>query len=217
MAEVLNIVGEVDLKTEKAMSQLRRFESVANKSFKNNGLGSITADTKNFDKAIGAATNRVVAFGAATVIFNTFRRSVSELATSVIQVDQALAKININLNQSGAGIKKFGSDLFNIARQTGQSFEVTAKAAEELSRQGLGVTETTKRLNAALMLSRITGTSVDEAISGLTSTINTFSKEALTGAQIVSKFTAVSTQFAVSSKDLSEAITQVSSRSWRAD
>lgn len=173
-------------------------------------LGKITNDARAFDQAIGAATTRVTAFAAAAGVFLTIRRSFELLVHSTIEVESALAKIGVNLNTSAAGLKQFGAQVFNIARDTGQTFETAAKAAQELSKQGLGTVETANRLKAALTLTRYAGIDAGEAVKDLTVTINTFKGEALTAGGVVDKFTAISRRFAnVSANDLTGAIERV--------
>lgn len=202
----------LELDTRKASQQFRRFNQEIGRANRNvNGLGSITQDARKFESALGAATNRVTAFAAAAVVFNTVKNAVSAFASAVVDVDKSLAQINVNLGQSAQGLKKFGADLFSVARQTGQTFEVAAKAAEELARQGLSATETTERLKNALILSRIAGIGSADAVDTLTAAINSFNKSALTSSEVVNKFAAVDTRFAVSSKDLAEAISRVGS------
>lgn len=210
--KVGTVTSELILDTRRATQEYQRFERTVNRNRgRDNFMSSISADAKDFDNSLGKATNRVVAFGAAAAVFGTISKGAYEFAKSIVEIDNSLAKINVNLGQSQAGLKKFGSDLFNIARQTGQTFEVTAKAAEELARQGLSAEETTKRLKDSLILSRIAGLDSAEAVNTLTAAINSFNEEALTSTEIVNKFAAVDTKFAVSSKDLAEAVSRVGS------
>jgi TP901 family phage tail tape measure protein len=206
------VTSTLILDTRRAEAAYKRFEQkVARGRGRDNLFGSISADAKDFENSLGKATNRVVAFGAAAAVFTTLARAATEFARSIIEVDASLAKINVNLGQSQQGLKQFGSDLFNIARQTGQTFEVTAKAAEELARQGLGAQETTKRLKDSLILSRIASIDSAEAVETLTAAINSFNESALTSTEVVNKFAAVDTKFAVSSNDLAQAISRVGS------
>jgi TP901 family phage tail tape measure protein len=207
-----NVTATLNLDTRRAEAAYKRFEqTVARGRGRDNLFGSISADAKDFENSLGKATNRVVAFGAAAAVFTTLARAATEFARSIIEVDASLAKINVNLGQSQQGLKQFSSELFNIARQTGQTFEVTAKAAEELARQGLGAQETTKRLKDALILSRIASIDSAEAVETLTAAINSFNESALTSTEVVNKFAAVDTKFAVSSNDLAQAISRVGS------
>lgn len=174
-------------------------------------LGNITGKTTKFNDALDAATARVVAFGAAAGAFNLVRKGVEELLRATIDVEQSLVRININLNESQEGLKQFSKNIFDIAKNTGQTFEVAAKAAEELTRQGLTAVETTKRLRDALILSRLAAIDSDEAVNTLTASINSFSKEALSSTEILNKLAAVDAKFAVSTNDLAQAVSRVGS------
>lgn len=174
-------------------------------------LGRITGDVKDFEKSVAAATNRVVAFGLAAGVFTTLTRGLQTFIKSTIEVENSLARINVNLGEGADGLKRFSAQIFEIARNTGTTFEETAKAAEELARQGLSAEETAKRLKDALILARIAGLDTADSVKALTSAVNTFSKEGLTTTDVVNRFAAVDTRFAVSSKDLSEAISRVGS------
>lgn len=175
------------------------------------GIRSLTDDTSKFNNELNRATNRVLSFATAGAVFLTFSRGLKELVSSTINVEQSLARINVNLGQSAQGLRQFSASLFDIARNTGSTFDDVAKAAEELARQGLNATETLKRLKDASVLARIAGIDTTEAVTGLTAAVNTFSKEALTTTEIVAKLAAVDTRFAVSSKDLTEGISRVGS------
>lgn len=174
-------------------------------------LGRITGLAKDFDRSLNAATQRVVAFGAAAAVFNVLQNSFTELVKSVINVEDSLAKINVNLGQSKQQIQGFASEVFKAAKDTGKTFEEAAKGAEELARQGLGAEETISRLNSALILSRLAGIDTTAAVESLTAAVNSFSSEAVTASEVLNKFVAVDTRFAVSTRDLQEAISRVGS------
>lgn len=172
-------------------------------------LGRITGNVKDFDSSLNAATQRVVAFGAAAAVFNVLQNAFSNLVKSVINVEDSLAKINVNLGQSKEQIAGFADEIFKAAGATGKTFEEAAKGAEELARQGLGAEETITRLNDALILSRLAGIDTTAAVESLTAAVNSFSSEAVTTTDILNKFVAVDTRFAVSTRDLQEAISRV--------
>ncbi len=174
-------------------------------------LGKITGQTKDFDKAIQAATDRVTAFGAAAGAFTLVSKGVKELVSATVEVQDSLIRIGANFNRSDKELKQFGATLFDIARQTGSTFADAAKGAEELARQGLSIAETQKRLKDALILSRISGTDVNDTIQNLTATLNTFNEVGLDSTKVINKLVAVDVQAAVSAKDLQEAFARVGS------
>ena len=174
-------------------------------------LGRITGDLSEFNKSMDAANARVIAFGASASVVMGIEKAFHSLVDSTIEVQKALNQIQVILNVSDKGISQFGANLFNIAKQTGQSFETVAEAATLLSRQGLGMEETLKRTNDALVLSRITGMDAAKSVQSLTAAVNSFTSQAITASEVVNKFATVDTQFAIGAKDLPEAIGRVGS------
>ncbi|MEY4342643.1 MAG: hypothetical protein RL736_439, partial [Pseudomonadota bacterium] len=174
-------------------------------------LGRITGKVNEFTKSLDASNARVIAFGASAGVIYGIQRAFDSLVSSTIEVQKSLQDINVILNVSTSQINKFGSELFNIAKNTGQSFQEVAKAATEFSRQGLGVEETLKRTSQALILSRLSGLDAAKSVEALTAAVNSFASQAVTASEVVNKFANVDAAFAVSSGDLAEAISRVGS------
>jgi len=174
-------------------------------------LGRITGQVNEFNKSLDASNARVIAFGASAGVIYGVQRAFDALVSSTIDVQKSLQDINVILNASKDELNKFGSELFNIAKNTGQSFDNVAKAATEFSRQGLGISETLKRTNEALILSRLSGLDAAKSVEALTAAVNSFASQAVTATQVVNKFANVDAAFAVSSSDLAEAISRVGS------
>ncbi|HBY67151.1 MAG TPA: phage tail tape measure protein, partial [Flavobacteriaceae bacterium] len=177
----------------------------------NQPLGRITGQLGEFDKSLAASNARVIAFGASASAIYAIQRALSATVKSAIEVEKTLADINVILNASGTGLKKFSDELFKIAGNTGQSFGEVAKAATELARQGLSVEQTLKRTSNALILTRLSGLDAANSVESLTAAINSFNKSAINSTEIVNKLANVDAAFAVSSKDLAEAIRRVGS------
>jgi TP901 family phage tail tape measure protein len=174
-------------------------------------LGRITGQVNEFNKSLAASNARVIAFGASAGIIYGLERAFSALVKATIEVQKSLQDINVILNVSTEQLNKFGGELFNIARNTGQSFQAVATAATEFSRQGLGFEETLKRTNEALILSRLSGLDTTKSVEALTAAVNSFASQAVTATEVVNKFANVDAAFAVSSKDLAEALARVGS------
>jgi TP901 family phage tail tape measure protein len=174
-------------------------------------LGRITGKVNEFNKSLDASNARVIAFGASAGIIFGVERAFTALVASTIEVQKSLQDINVILNVSQKQLQTFGAGLFDIAKNTGQSFQEVAKAATEFSRQGLGVQETLKRTNEALILSRLSGLDTAKSVEALTAAVNSFANQAVTATEIVNKFATVDAAFAVSSADLADAISRVGS------
>jgi predicted GNAT family acetyltransferase len=174
-------------------------------------LGRITGQVSEFNKSLEASNARVIAFGASAGAIFAVEKAFSSLISSTIQVEKKLTDINVLLGLSASSLQKFGDSLFGVARNTAQSFSDVADAATELSRQGLGVEETLKRTNAALILTRLSGLDAKSSVEALTATLNSFSGSALDAVEVVNKLANVDAAFAVSSADLANAISRVGS------
>ena len=174
-------------------------------------LGKISGQLGEFDKSLAASNARVIAFGASAGAIFAIEKALADTVRTAIKVEKALADINVILGASSSSLRNFGGELFNIAKNTGQSFDAVSKAATELSRQGLGIEQTLKRTSDALILARLSGMDTVSTVEALTAAINSFSKSALDSTTIVNKLAAVDAAFAVSSGDLAEAIKRVGS------
>jgi TP901 family phage tail tape measure protein len=169
-------------------------------------LGRLTGKADEFTKSMEAANARVLAFGASVGVIAAVSRGFQELVRTTIDVEKNLANINSILKQSESQLNSFKDTIFDIARNTGQTFGTVAEAALELSRQGLKAEEVTKRLNDALVLSRLSGLSAADSVSGLTAAINSFSSAGLTSEQVLNKISAAAASAAVSDRDLIEGL-----------
>jgi TP901 family phage tail tape measure protein len=169
-------------------------------------LGRITGQADEFTKSMEAANARVLAFGASVGILNGVVRAFKDLVSTTIEVEKSLASINAILQQNSQQINRFKNEIFEVAKNTEQTFATVAEAALELSRQGLKAEEVTKRLNDALILSRLSGLDAANSVAGLTSAINAFNSTGITSSEVLNKLSAAAASAAVSERDLIEAI-----------
>jgi hypothetical protein len=169
-------------------------------------LGRITGQADEFTKSMGAANARVLAFGASVGVLGAISKAFSALVSTTIEVEKSLASINTILKQNSSQLSGFKDQIFEIAKETEQTFSVVADAALELSRQGLKAEEVSRRLKDSLILARLTGLDAADAVSGLTAAINSFNTTGITSSQVLNKLSAAAAASAVSERDLIEAI-----------
>lgn len=228
MAENLQITADVYANTRPAAAQIKAFSdknlnnlrlnlAVNDSGLKkgSNGLGQIRNDADQFTKSMAAANARVLAFGTAVSVTETMRRSFLALIKTTVDVEQALAKISVvagdDLQKAGVSISQLGKSIFNIARDTGQSFETVNEATLEFQRQGIGVQESLKRTRDAMIAVRISGVSVGDAVSGLTSILNAFKKSGLDSTTALNKLVALDNSSAASLPDLFQGLQRTAS------
>ena len=204
------IVANLQLNTTAAQRQLAQFNQKISRGL-GQPLGRITGDAAEFQKSLSAAAARVSAFGAVTGVLVGVSRAISGAAQATVQINKDLVELNTFLGQSTAEVNRFGQEIFKISRRTASDFKTVAEAAKEFARQGLSTEETLNRTNSALILSRISGLGFAEAVTSITTAINTFNKSAIDSTQIVDKLIAVDTRFAVSSNQIAQALSRVGS------
>ena len=171
-------------------------------------LGNMKRGADEFSKSMEAANSRIIAFGASMAIINGVADGFKALVKNVVEVEKALADINVVMNLSTTNLEKFSNGLFKTAKETGAAFNVAAEAATEYARQGLTMEESLKRTRDALILTRLTGMDSANAVKALTAAMNTYGDQIKDTTQLVSKFAAVDVKFAVSAEDFADAISR---------
>jgi TP901 family phage tail tape measure protein len=171
-------------------------------------LGNMKRGADEFSKSMEAANSRIIAFGASMAIINGVADGFKALVKNVVEVEKALADINVVMNLSTANLEKFSNGLFKTAKETGAAFNIAAEAATEYARQGLTMEESLKRTRDALILTRLTGMDSANAVKALTAAMNTYGDQIKDTTQLVSKFAAVDVKFAVSAEDFADAISR---------
>ena len=169
-------------------------------------LGNMKRAADEFSKSMEAANARIIAFGASMAIINGVADAFKGMVKNMVEVEKALADINVVMGLSARNLDDFSDGLFKVAKETGAAFKIAADAATEYARQGLNVEESLKRTKDALILTRLTGMDSAEAVKSLTAAMNTYGSEIKDTTQLVSKFAAVDVKFAVSAEDFADAI-----------
>lgn len=169
-------------------------------------LGRITGKADEFTKSMEAANARVLAFGASVGVLSAVTKGFKDLVTVTIEVEKQLTSINTIVGGTAAELSKFKKEIFDVARETEQSFDTVAEAALELSRQGLSAEDVLKRLGDSMILTRLSGLGAGEAVAGLTAAINSFTKAGVTSEEVLNKLSAAAVSAAVSERDLIEGI-----------
>ena len=174
-------------------------------------LGRITGDLNQFQGAMDASIARTLAFGASVGAIAGVTKAFKDLVSVTVNVEHALKEINVLLNLSTTDLSKFSKELFGVAKNTASSFDTVAVAATEFSRQGLSAAETAKRVNSALILTRLSGLDAEASVSALTAAVNGFKRESISTTEVVNRLANVDAQFAVSSGDLAKALSRAGS------
>lgn len=174
-------------------------------------LGQIVSDVNQISKSLEAANARVIAFGASVSIISSLSLAFKSLVRDTIEVEKSLNQIGSIVGASTSQLKDLGNSIFDIGRNTATGFEEAARAVSEFARQGIGLEESLKRSNDALILSRISGLELSKAIQTLTANVNAFAGAGLSTNEVLNKLGAVSSHFAASTKDIAEGLSRSAS------
>lgn len=169
-------------------------------------MGSIQRDASEFEKSLEASNARVLAFAGSTGVIFGLQQAFRGLIASTVEFETAMANIQSILNTTPATLQRLGREIFEISKNTATGFNETAQAASELARQGLNAEKTISRLNAAMILSRLSGMSATRSVEALTAIINGFNNELLNEEQILNRLSKVAASFAVDEGDLADAV-----------
>ena len=214
MADILLQVGgdarPLEQVINRAVNQRRDIGKLNTRNFEQ-PLGRITGKSSEFAKSLEASNARVIAFGASAGMIFGVQSAFRKLVEETINVEHALTEINVLLGLNSQGLAKFSNKLFEASAAANTAFGVAAEAAAEFSRQGLSAGETLRRTSDAMVLTKLSGLDLTASVVALTAAINSFRSEALTTTDVVDRMAAVDAAFAVSSKDLAEAIRRVAS------
>ncbi len=203
MADQTSIIlnAEVRIDESKLQQSLNRIE----KNFKfNSPFSSANGELNQFDKSLASANQRVLTFGASIAVLASGIKIFKDIVSATAEVEAAFIDINSIFNLSRESLDKFSKGLFDVARNTSQSFATAADAAKEFSRQGLSAEETLKRTRDALILTRLSNLDAAASVNVLTAAVNGFQKSGLNTTDILNKFVAVDQNFAVSVSDLAQ-------------
>lgn len=214
------LLSEVEKANRSAQSLLKPIKTNVDFSNLTKGVGDaknqfnqLTEASVDFGDSLERGLRRITALSAASVALFGIVKLFQESIKASRELEKSLQNINVVLNLPSGQLKQFSKDLFDVARNTNQTFDEVAKSATEFSRQGLSAEETLKRTQAALILVNLAGINAVQATEAITAAVNSFSKENLKAIDVVNKLVAVDGQFAVSSADLAEAISRVGSTS----
>ena len=174
-------------------------------------LGKFSKDANNFEASISAATARVVAFSATAGGLFAVGKALTDLVRTAIDVEQKFKEIQVLTSSTTESFKQFEKGVFAASRATSSSFEDASIAAQEFSRQGLGLEKTLSRTVDALTLSKLSGLSLGKSVESLTAIFNTFQDQVSGTAEIVDKLAKVDASFAVSSGGIAEGLSRVGS------
>ena len=172
------------------------------------GFAGINKDVSQFSSYLDRANQRVIAFTSSVGVLYGTVKIFKDMTVNMLEVNNALVKINSTAKLSSGSLADLSTKLFNTARGTSSSFKEAADTFQAFVRQGQSVDKAMQSTTQALTLAKVAGIDAADAVKDLTEATATFAKSGLTMKQIVDGISAVSSRFAISADDLTDAFTR---------
>lgn len=182
------------------------------------GTERATKSTKRFGQSTIDITKKVVQFGATTAVIRGVTSGMADMVNKTFELDSALTEFKKVSDLSGKGLEKYTEQAFKTGRSVAKTGTEMIQASTEFRKSGFNDQDSMKLGKVAMMFSNIADAelSAGDAAGFITSQIRADYKDISTEAdkasmQIIDAINEVSNTQAVSSTDLSMAMSKVGS------
>ena len=182
------------------------------------GTEQATKSTKRFGQSTIDITKKVVQFGATTAVIRGVTSGMTDMVNKTFELDGALTEFKKVSDLSGKGLEKYTEQAFKAGRSVAKTGTEMIQASTEFRKSGFNDQDSMKLGKVAMMFSNIADSelSAGDAAGFITSQIRADYKDISTEAdkasmQIIDAINEVSNTQAVSSTDLSMAMSKVGS------
>lgn len=169
-------------------------------------LGNMGTSVKSFDTTLAAANKRVISFGVSLGILGGSVRAFTGLISATRDLEQHLAKISGVMALTSQQTNQLSKGLFDLAKQTGSSFEDAAGAVEEFAKQGGNLVQTFERSRTALALAKVGQLDYKETVDGLITAYTNFGRVGEDYVSIANKISVANRTSTLSVKDAIQGI-----------
>ena len=148
-----------------------------------------------------AASNIVKFIGVYRLISNGIRLF-KEMASVSIEIESAMAQIQVVTGATGAELQGFFTTSTALAKELGQSITDVAKSIETFSRLGFRLEDASALAEYATILSNVADTDINAATTGMTSIIKGYDMDVKNAEHVADVLTKVGQAYAISAEEL---------------
>ena len=176
-------------------------------------FGKMGQSAKKMGSEFTSTIGKVAKFGLATAAIGAFSSAVYGAFDAVKELDDSLTEFKKVSDLRGDALKSYTKKLGDVGEVTGRTTANMVDAATEFKKAGYSDTDSLKLSKWATMFQNVADSEVSagEAAGLITSQLKAFKKEGLNAEQVIDGINAVSNNFAVSSTDISLALSKTSS------
>lgn len=199
-------------------NELERINQIPDPVRKQNAFRQLTTNINDSKKQVMSlgqqlkiAYEKFAVWSIATVSWYSVVRALRDVITQVVELDKALINLQLVTKSTDQEMRK----MFETYRQMGDELGATlvdmSRAAEDFLRAGRSVAETNELIRASTIMSKVANMDAANSTKYLIGLMNTYRMEAHEVIQIVDKLSEVDVNAAVSTEELSIALSKSAS------
>ncbi|MEG1621099.1 MAG: phage tail tape measure protein, partial [Oscillospiraceae bacterium] len=206
------IIVSAEINTAEIQKQLNQFSKTAKIKVDSSGVKQATKDVGLLGVKWADAGKKFLAWKVIGDVFSGVERAITQMVSSVYELDTALTEFNKVTNLSEQQLDKFIDKAYEAGKATAKTGREMVEASTEFAKSGFSADDSLVLAKFATMYQNI----ADEAISAgdaagfIISQIKAFNMDAKDAEKIISAVNEVSNNYAVSSADLANNLGKVS-------
>ena len=161
--------------------------------------------TQSLGDRLGALAGKFGAWLSVTQVIMYAVRAVRQMVSASIELESALAQLQIVTGASEGELRKFKDTAVDLAKDLGQSVTDVMKSIEVFSRLGYSLPDATELTKYSTILANVAAVSTDEATTGLTSIIKGYNLKVEDAQHVADVLVEVGQKYAVSAGEMMEA------------
>lgn len=158
--------------------------------------------TGEMTRSLSNAATNIVKFIGAYRLISTGIRVFKEMANVSIEIESAMAQIQVVTGATGSELEGFFQTSTSLAKELGQSITDVAKSIETFSRLGFKLEDASSLAEYATILSNVADTDINAATTGLTSIIKGYDMDVSNAEHVADVLTKVGQAYAISAEEL---------------
>lgn len=175
------------------------------KSTVTESTGAIRAageNTKTLGDRFGGLAGKFASWLSVTQIIMTVVRTAKEMVSAAVEVESAMAQIQIVTGASDSQMETFLTKSIALAKELGQSVTDVASSIETFTRLGYNMSDSSNLAKYANIMANVGNTDVDTATTGITSIIKGYELDANDAEHVSDVLVKVGQEYAISAEEL---------------
>ena len=169
-------------------------------------IGAAQASQETFGQKVTRIFKEKFGYGVMAAAAQAARRSIHQLYTNVIELDDAMAQMKIVTGASTKALKEYSEGAADAAKATGRTMTEIMASSTEYARLGYNLEESLRLSETTAKLSNVADIDTAEATTAMTSILKGFRLEAKDAEMVGDMMTKVANEYAIDAGELGAAL-----------